>query len=47
MILLSQDPAAGTLLPDGVYTVTMTAEDEYGNIGTCTFELTVESVLGT
>ena len=24
----------------------MTAEDEYGNVGTCTFELTVESVLG-
>ena len=46
LTLLSQDPAAGTLLPDGVYTITMTAEDEYGNIGTCTFELTVESVLG-
>ena len=46
LTLLSQDPAAGTLLPDGVYTVTMTAEDEYGNIGTCTFTLTVESVLG-
>ena len=24
----------------------MTAEDEYGNVGTCTFELTIESVLG-
>jgi hypothetical protein len=46
LTLLSQDPAAGTLLPDGVYTITMTAEDEYGNIGNCTFELTVESVLG-
>jgi len=46
LILLSQDPAAGTLLSDGVYTVTMTAEDEYGNIGTCTFELTIESLLG-
>ncbi|NNM22883.1 MAG: T9SS type A sorting domain-containing protein [Flavobacteriaceae bacterium] len=44
--ILSQDPAPGTLLSDGVYTITMTAEDEYGNIGTCTFELTVESVLG-
>ncbi|MEM7185886.1 MAG: proprotein convertase P-domain-containing protein [Bacteroidota bacterium] len=44
--ILSQDPAPGTLLPDGVYTITMTAEDEYGNIGTCTFELTVESILG-
>jgi hypothetical protein len=46
LTILTQDPAPGTLLPDGVYTVTMTAEDEYGNVGTCTFELTVESVLG-
>jgi len=44
--ILSQNPAAGTLLPDGVYPVTMTAEDEYGNVGTCTFTLTIESVLG-
>ncbi|MDC8003310.1 HYR domain-containing protein [Aureisphaera galaxeae] len=42
----SQDPAAGTLLPDGVYTITLTAEDEYGNASTCEFELTVESTLG-
>jgi hypothetical protein len=34
------------LLPDGVYTVTMCAEDEYGNESCCTFELTIESVLG-
>ncbi|HBY66403.1 MAG TPA: hypothetical protein DEG69_00690, partial [Flavobacteriaceae bacterium] len=27
-------------------TVTLTAEDDNGNIGTCTFELTVESELG-
>lgn len=46
LTIFSQDPAPGTLLPDGVYTITMTAEDEYGNIGTCTFELTVESILG-
>jgi subtilisin-like proprotein convertase family protein len=44
--ILSQSPAAGTLLPDGVYPVTMTAEDEWGNVGTCTFTLTIESVLG-
>jgi uncharacterized protein YrzB (UPF0473 family) len=44
--ILSQDPAPGTLLSDGVYTVTMIAEDEYGNIGTCNFLLTIESVLG-
>lgn len=46
LTIFSQDPAPGTLLPDGVYTITMSAEDEYGNIGTCTFELTVESILG-
>lgn len=44
--ITSQDPAAGTLLPDGVYPVTVSAEDEYGNVGSCTFTLTVESVLG-
>ena len=44
--ITSQDPAPGELLSDGVYTVTLTAEDEYGNVGTCTFELTVESILG-
>jgi hypothetical protein len=42
----SQDPAPGTLLPDGVYTVTICAEDEYMNETCCTFELTIESVLG-
>ena len=47
LTILSQDPAAGTLLPDGVYPVTMTAIDEYGNVGTCTFTLTIESVLGS
>jgi hypothetical protein len=46
LTILSQTPAAGDLISDGVYTVTITAEDEYGNVGTCTFELTVESVLG-
>ena len=44
--ILSQDPAPGTLLLDGTYTVTLTAEDEYGNIGECSFELTVETILG-
>jgi hypothetical protein len=45
--ITTQDPAAGELIPDGTYTVTLTAEDEYGNVATCEFELTVESVLGT
>ena len=44
--ILGQDPAPGTLLPDGTYTITLTAEDEYGNVGICEFELTVESILG-
>ena len=44
--VFAQDPAAGTFLGDGVYTVTLTATDEYGNPGTCTFELTIESILG-
>ena len=43
--ILGQDPAPGTLLADGTYTITLTAEDEYGNIGICEFELTVESTL--
>jgi subtilisin-like proprotein convertase family protein len=42
----TQDPPAGTLLADGVYTVTCTATDDSGNVATCEFELTVESVLG-
>jgi len=46
VVIITQDPIAGTLLPDGIYTVTMTAEDEYGNIATCDFELTIESELG-
>ena len=44
--ITTQDPAPGELIPDGEYTVTLTAEDEYGNVGTCTFQLTVESELG-
>jgi len=46
VIITSQTPAAGTLLGDGVYTITVCATDEYGNQGCCTFELTVESTLG-
>jgi subtilisin-like proprotein convertase family protein len=44
--ITSQDPAAGTPIPDGVYTITLTAEDEYGNVSTCFFELTVNTTLG-
>ncbi|MGJ8667633.1 MAG: HYR domain-containing protein [Patiriisocius sp.] len=44
--ITTQDPAAGSFLPDGTYPVTLTGTDEYGNVGTCTFTLTVESILG-
>jgi hypothetical protein len=44
--ITTQDPAAGSLISDGTYTVTITGEDSSGNVGTCSFELTVESVLG-
>ena len=46
LTVFTQDPAPGTELPDGVYTITLCSEDEYGNVGCCTFELTVESILG-
>jgi hypothetical protein len=46
LTILSQDPIAGTLLPVGTYSITINAEDEYGNIGTCNFELTVDFELG-
>ncbi|GHC64426.1 HYR domain-containing protein [Ulvibacter litoralis] len=46
IVITTQSPAVGTLLPDGIHTITLTAEDEYGNIGSCTFELTVDSILG-
>ncbi|SRX52437.1 HYR domain-containing protein [Aequorivita sp. CIP111184] len=46
LTVFTQDPAPGTTLSDGTYTITLTATDAYGNIGTCTFELTVESILG-
>jgi len=44
--IFSQSPAPGTLLLDGTYTITFTAEDEYGNESSCSFELTVETILG-
>src|SRR5690606_41771683 len=44
--IFTQNPVPGTALPNGVYTITLTAQDEYGNVSTCSFELTVESSLG-
>lgn len=39
--IFTQNPAPGTQLPDGVYTITLSAEDANGNVASCTFELTV------
>ena len=43
---LTQDPAPGTLLGVGVWDITLTATDDYGNSTTCTFELDL-TLLGT
>ncbi|WP_188443423.1 HYR domain-containing protein, partial [Planktosalinus lacus] len=34
-VTLTQTPAPGTQLGVGTYTITITAEDEFGNVGTC------------
>ena len=44
--ITSQNPAPGTPLSDGTYTITLTATDAYGNTASCQFELEVESVIG-
>lgn len=46
LTIYTQDPAVGEMLAEGIYEVTLTAEDAYGNIGECTFELTVDFVMG-
>src|SRR5205823_1091532 len=40
-INLNQSPAAGTLVGPGPHTITVTATDQAGNIGTCTTTFTV------
>ncbi len=45
-IVLIQDPAQGTVLGVGVWDITLTATDDYGNSTTCTFELDL-TLLGT
>lgn len=44
---LSQNPAVGTQVGAGSYTITITAEDDAGNAVDCTFELIVEEILST
>jgi surface protein len=43
--ITSQDPVAGSQLVLGVYTVTLMAEDQYGNESMCSFQLTVDQLL--
>jgi len=45
-LTVNQDPAPGTQLTMGNYTVTFESTDEEGNVGTCSFELTVVEELG-
>ncbi|MCW5518353.1 HYR domain-containing protein [Aureitalea sp. L0-47] len=43
----SQNPAPGTLLSGGTYTISATATDAEGNTGNCSFQLIVDTTLGT
>ena len=44
-ITISQFPAPGTQLTEGVHTISFEAADLSGNVGNCSFELTVVEVL--
>ena len=44
--IFSQDPAAGSVLGFGTQVITFTAEDQYGNVSTCSFELDIQEILG-
>lgn len=44
--VITQDPAAGTMVGPGVTTMTMTATDGAGNEDSCTFTVTVDEILG-
>ena len=41
LLNITQSPVAGTLLSPGVNTISISAEDESGNQGTCSFEILV------
>lgn len=45
--LVTQNPAPGTELTEGVYTIEITATDDSGNETSCNFELVVEELLST
>lgn len=42
----TQSPVAGTMLDNGIHVITLTAEDQYENISSCSFELTVDNTAG-
>jgi len=42
---ITQDPAPGTQLTEGVYTISFESMDDSNNIGECSFQLTVVEVL--
>ena len=42
---ISQDPVAGTQLPNGVHTITFESTDDEGNTSNCSFDLTVDEEL--
>lgn len=42
-LVITQNPSAGTSMTAGTYTVDITAEDECGNIGSCSITVTVEN----
>jgi hypothetical protein len=44
--VFSQDPVAGTVLGFGMQVITFTAQDQYGNVSTCSFELDIQEILG-
>jgi hypothetical protein len=45
-LTISQDPIAGTQLTDGTHTISFTTTDNNGNVGSCSFILTVDETLG-
>ena len=46
LVNLSQNPAPGSQLPEGVHTITLSAIDEGGNIASCSFSITVDNTVG-
>lgn len=47
VLAISQDPVAGTQMPEGVHVISFETTDDEGNTASCSFQLTVEATLGT